>query len=440
MKKLSFFIFLHIYILPLIICAQDIDIKTNPAPDPSEHITLLSMPEVNISVYGPVKQISCFAEKNDTICIYIGDLYKGKNHLEDILKEETSTYQFSTEGYLQKVKIYYLIERSYLTCNGMSYWKTKKGKIQVEKELGVKTFLFQNGHPISYFDSLPGSITSEMIVYDSVFNPICYHTINDDNTQFSLYLSYDSLNRLVYCSDYDKNQNSKGLPHNVYVYQYDSKQLSCRIHDMPVGIPRGDMRLFHYQTLKDGSSLLNISHCADIIGSDSSTYVQLHKDPIHNLPGLFQDRMTKCSEEEYASHHFDNPCNSEAMLTTGYYLFDTLGRLSSYHVKEGNNIDSQVFIEYDSLNKVIEMSAEKGRLSNSSMGTWNNHFSRIVLKYDEHGNRTEIDIYRKENNIEELYRSDRYTYTYDKYGNWITKLFYQDGKLISSEKRNIEYY
>jgi hypothetical protein len=58
-------------------------------------------------------------------------------------------------------------------------------------------------------------------------------------------------------------------------------------------------------------------------------------------------------------------------------------------------------------------------------------------KYDSNGNQIEMNFYRANGS---LIQTQTNKYIYDKIGNWIKRSYFESGKLMIIQKREINYY
>ena len=88
--------------------------------------------------------------------------------------------------------------------------------------------------------------------------------------------------------------------------------------------------------------------------------------------------------------------------------------------------DRQVFIYDDNKNRVKSIVKKVDLDKPVYMSTFDDYGNMIIQKwYDEDG---------------EFYKTTRFDFVYDAYGNWITKKRYSNNKLMLIWEREIEYY
>ena len=178
------------------------------------------------------------------------------------------------QGTIQRVHTRYTLHSYYFMHDVRKPITRKNRKVHKDVYYGEQTTVFQNGLRISFTNFIPDYANDTLLLkYDSMGNLVYLYKYENGYQCVSpikeeWFLHYDSLNRLVYV-EWWKLAYSKGLPIRMHAFLYDEDRCIARVNDMPTGIPKGDLRQLHYETMPDGSVKLHVTRCDEDQGSDS---------------------------------------------------------------------------------------------------------------------------------------------------------------------------
>ena len=436
------FLILSLLLLPLSAWAQ-YDIPTiSTIVRPYECIPVMEVSSEDFRMEGKVWKVIAKSDNPQSIRAYGWSCYEDKHKIQDDIVGTDIEYLYDSSGTIQRVHTRYTLHSYYFMHDVRKPITRKNRKVHKDVYYGEQTTVFQNGLRISFTNFIPDYANDTLLLkYDSMGNLVYLYKYENGYQCVSpikeeWFLHYDSLNRLVYV-EWWKLAYSKGLPIRMHAFLYDEDRCIARVNDMPTGIPKGDLRQLHYETMPDGSVKLHVTRCDEDQGSDSLQYVQLHENPQGFLRTFFQKRMENCSETESERHRSSLYYPPQFFFSTGDYVFDKAGRLVSYHINRPQTVVSAT-IRYDSLGRVEEMVADTDKLVEGYGLTVPIASCTFVhYQYDERGNVVKIDFKTKENPDEQTISVH---YTYDNHGNWISRSIDYSGKQQGTEEREIIYY
>lgn len=141
-----------------------------------------------------------------------------------------------------------------------------------------------------------------------------------------------------------------------------------------------------------------------------------------NMFWLFNEQGNKIEENRYKS---DGSLNWKST-----YKYDDKGnQIEENSYKSNGSLDSKSTYKYDAKGNEIE----KNVYNSDGSLDW-----KHTYKYDAKGNEIEENWYNSDGSLSWKYT---YKYTYDKHGNWIEKIEYnEDNKPFRVTEREIEYY
>ncbi len=448
-----------IVFLQLLLAALHVASAQNTMPDMSCIVSVGEfLPDVDDAAYanlrGPVKRIEYYSDIPHVQTRYLMSCLVVKHHIDDVIQERNTEVLFDTAGAVRSIRIDYTLHSHYfiydMNKGSVRRWKRSMSpkNIITEKNKGTSYYTYRDGRLVSHSDNLDQE-GCFFLKYDSCGNVVLYAKTSspvDAHPKKQFHFAYDSLNRLVYVDDWSNENNYQGLPHGVYAFQYDSGRCVARIRDWPVGLPKGDLRLLHYEPLPGDSTLLRISYCNSSEGSDTDEYVKLHSDPMAHLDTFFNARMGHCRELNGTGAAFPfggarSIYPIQLFFTTGDYIFDRDGRLVYYYLQDYSGIISRSTIRYDEHDRIVEMKAHIGTLVGWKGFAIDPDVIGMTFGYDEFGNVESMSMQKKSSEGDAVQQYDwSYTYEYDSYGNWLVKRCLQNGEPMGEERRSIEYY
>ena len=470
------------------------------SPHPEDHAYIWPDMESPALLEGPVRSVTTIYEiplvlQYEATQYVCGNRpYSLSNILYDKLQSSTTRYLFSKSGELKEISETSVMHREYEThyytptkrhAKNRSYTRPyiifsykkyssdyrilekkrvrkkmmeKNKKIDMVNLYGEKKWKYRHGHLVRYTNqnySIPDNYSEKKHWNKrnkTTFHPFVYerdslslqynadmlinyaNKTTDDETASKYRFAYDSLGRLVYASGkkrYGKKQ--------IYAYLYDSTGCVAWVHE-EVGDSVGDMHILHYEPQPDGSLKVRITICKIASGGDKAEFAALYKNPDSCITPFFSKRFASCLETNSFSDYWKRHI---LFHTTGDYYFDSAGRMTGYCLRNQNGgIISRSVIRYDSIGRVVTMTALDGKLifPHGSYDLPDNYYllssrcyDQLDFAYDDHGQLTEITEHTPLKYVVSI------RYTYDERGNWIRRETWRDGRQTGAVSREIEY-
>ncbi|CEN52128.1 conserved exported hypothetical protein [Capnocytophaga canimorsus] len=139
----------------------------------------------------------------------------------------------------------------------------------------------------------------------------------------------------------------------------------------------------------------------------------------------------------------------KSVRETPYYVVEKFGEIQKGRIKsfitsyiyneQGNLIEANRYNSDGNLygKWTYKYDTNGNRIEANSYNSDGSLSGKTAFKYDTNGNRIEANRYNSDGS---LYATDIYTYEYDKYGNWVKRIMYNNDKPESIDEREIEYY
>jgi YD repeat-containing protein len=274
----------------------------------------------------------------------------------------------------------------------------------------------------TYYAALENGKVSKGVIMRSIFNNNNrYILFNDkgyitDNVVFdkenipeekSIYF-YNNMNKIIRILffKYDTNEisNYKFSGKHEYNYKNDDIQIIRYNQDsIPIGV---------FVKIFDNNRKLTSHHAFDSIGSEVFRNVFEYDD--------------KGNQTYEIRIYFDNNYRTELISE-----YNTDAKLIKEQIYLNNRLQNSKSFNYDESGYLIEKHLHEG----STRKKW-------TFKYDDKGNVIEETEYKVAliSLFNTITTTDNYEYKYDKNGNWIKKVYFENGIPKSIVERKIDYY
>ncbi len=289
-----------------------------------------------------------------------------------------------------------------------------KGK--VKSVLLLQTFIIENNDKENN-----DKIKSGSILYDEKGNIIGSEVYNDGKLSAKYVRKYNNQGKLIDETSYDAFGN---IIENT-THTYDEKGNAVEFNQKS--------RTFEYNT---SSRYDNKGNLIQQIVSSSTFKQPVTKTFTYRFDskGRKIEEVNSQNPQRPIIYTYEKKGNVIKKEIDHMFKYDVNGNtLEETEIDSEGNIRSKIICKYDSEGNNIE------KITTTNYGEDNITENKVENKYDKNGNIVETEDSWKTRNYNKVVKY-KYTYEFDKVGNWVKQTEFKDDKKSHELERTIEYY